>query len=249
MDPIPERPWESISMDFIMGLPKSDGYSILLVVVDRFSKYDIFILAPAKCPAEVATPLFLKHVVKYWGLPKSIVSDRDGRFTGRSESTGRSPFEIVTGQQPLTPNAISTGYKRNSPAAYRFSKEWQDQNELARSCLNKAAKKMKKWADKKQRHMEYQVGDLVLVKISTLDRHKGLHKSLILKYEGSFPIEKRVGNVAYMVKLPPTVKYHPVFHVSMLKPYHQDTEDLDRGKSSRAPIGIRIEFDMLALMF
>ena len=50
--------------------------------------------------------------------------------------------------------------------------------------------------------MEYQVGDLVLIKLSTLDRHKGLHKSLIRKYEGPFPIEKRVGNVAYSVQLP-----------------------------------------------
>ena len=82
--------------------------------------------------------------------------------------------------------------------------------------------------------MEYQVGDLVFVKLSTLDRHKGLHKSLIRKYEGPFSIEKRVGNVAYKVQLPPTVKYHPVFHVSMLKPYHKDVEDPDRGKSSRA---------------
>ena len=81
--PIPERPWESISMDFIMGLPKSEGCNIIMVVVDRFSKYGIFIPAPAKCPAEVAAPLFLKHVVKYWGLPKTIVSDRDGCFTGR----------------------------------------------------------------------------------------------------------------------------------------------------------------------
>ena len=40
-------------------------------------------VTPAKCLAEVTSPLFLKHVVKYWGLPKTIVSDRDGRFTGR----------------------------------------------------------------------------------------------------------------------------------------------------------------------
>ena len=85
--------------------------------------------------------------------------------------------------------------------------------------------------------MEYQVGNLVLVKLSTLDRHKGLHKSLIRKYEGSFPIEKRV------VQLLPTVKYHLIFHVSMLKPYHKDAEDPDRGKSNRAPAGIRTEFD------
>ena len=66
------------------------------------------------------------------------------------------------------------------------------------------------------------------------------------KYEGPFPIEKRVGNVAYRVQLPPTVKYHPVFHVSMLQPYHKDTKDPDHEKSSRAPAGIRIEFDKKA---
>ena len=102
---------------------------------------------------------------------------------------------------------------------------------------------MKKWVDKKMRHMEYQVGDLVLVKLSTLDRHKGLHNSLIRKYEGPFPIEKRADNVAYRVQLLPTVKYHPVFHVSMLKPYHKDMEDPDRGKiqsnTSRNSHGVR----------
>ena len=51
--PILERPWESISMDFIMGLPKSEGCNIIMVVVDQFSKYGIFIPVPAKCPAEV----------------------------------------------------------------------------------------------------------------------------------------------------------------------------------------------------
>ena len=72
-----------------------------------------------------------------------------------------------------------------------------------RACLNKMAKRMKKWADKKRRHMEYQVRYMVLVKLSTLDQHKGIHKSLIRKYEGHFSIEKRAGNVAYKVQHPP----------------------------------------------
>ena len=70
-------------MDFIMGLPKSEGCNVIMVVVGRFSKYDIFIPAPAKCPAKITAPLFLRHVVKYCGLPKMIVSDRDGRFAYR----------------------------------------------------------------------------------------------------------------------------------------------------------------------
>jgi len=89
----------------------------------------------------------------------------------RSESTRKSPFELVTGHQPLAPNSIAIGYKESSPTAYKFAKERQEQNELAHLCLSKGTKRMKKWANKKMRHMKYQVGDLVLVKLSTLDRH------------------------------------------------------------------------------
>ncbi|CAL2247615.1 unnamed protein product [Prunus armeniaca] len=70
-------------MDFIVSLPKSEGCGSILVVVDRFTKYATFIPAPADCNAEEAARLFMKHVVKYWGIPKSIISDRDTRFTGK----------------------------------------------------------------------------------------------------------------------------------------------------------------------
>ena len=49
--PIPEKPWESISMDFISGFPKVSDYKFILVVVDRFSKYAVFIPASDACPA------------------------------------------------------------------------------------------------------------------------------------------------------------------------------------------------------
>jgi len=67
--PIPERSWESISMDFIVSLATSDGCNWVLVVVERYSKYATFIPAPKECSAEQAAHLFFKHVVKYWGFP------------------------------------------------------------------------------------------------------------------------------------------------------------------------------------
>ena len=70
-------------MDFIVGFPNVDGFGSIMVVVDRFSKYGTFIPATKNCPAEEASRLFLKNVVKYWGVPQSIVSDRDGHFTGK----------------------------------------------------------------------------------------------------------------------------------------------------------------------
>ncbi|EOY14161.1 Uncharacterized protein TCM_033451 [Theobroma cacao] len=63
--PILDKPWDSVSMDFIMRLPKANGFGSIMVVVDRFSKYATFIPATKECPAEEATKLFFKHVVKY----------------------------------------------------------------------------------------------------------------------------------------------------------------------------------------
>ncbi|KAJ7951827.1 Disease resistance protein [Quillaja saponaria] len=100
---------------------------------------------------------------------------------------------------------------------------------------------MKKWADKGRRQLEFQVGDLVLVKL-TKEQLKGLrgqdHK-LIRKYEGPLPIVSKVGKVAYKIDLPPWMKIHPVIHVSNLKPYHPDPEDPARNQSTRPAVNLK----------
>jgi transposase InsO family protein len=76
------RTWDSISMDFIIELPVSDGCLSVWVIIDRFMKMAHFI--PLKDGEKKATDLvkiFLKEVWRFHGLPSSIVSDRDSRFT------------------------------------------------------------------------------------------------------------------------------------------------------------------------
>ena len=70
-------------MDFIIGFPKVDGFTSIMVIVDRFSKYAVFVSMPKECTAEMMTKLFMKNIVKLWGIPSDIVSDRDVRFIGR----------------------------------------------------------------------------------------------------------------------------------------------------------------------
>ena len=67
-------------MDFIERLPKSEGYSVILVVVDRFTKFAHFL--PVKHPytAVIIAQLFFDNIVKLHGLPETIVSDRDTIF-------------------------------------------------------------------------------------------------------------------------------------------------------------------------
>ena len=81
--PILDSPWIYVSMDFIIGMPKVKGMGLVFVVVDRFLKYAVFMAIPSTWTVEVAADLFYKIVVKYFGLPKDIVSDKDFRFIGR----------------------------------------------------------------------------------------------------------------------------------------------------------------------
>uniref|UniRef100_A0A2N9HGB9 RNA-directed DNA polymerase n=1 Tax=Fagus sylvatica TaxID=28930 RepID=A0A2N9HGB9_FAGSY len=79
--PIPPRPWYSISMDFIEGLPKSNKQNVILVVVDRLTKFVHFMALAHPYTAAKVADIFMKNVFKLHGMPTSIVSDRDTAFT------------------------------------------------------------------------------------------------------------------------------------------------------------------------
>ncbi|TYK25835.1 reverse transcriptase [Cucumis melo var. makuwa] len=269
LDPllVPTRPWESVSMDFITHLPKVGNFEAILVIIDRFSKYATFIPTTKQCSEEMTAQLFFKHVVNLWGVPISIVSDRDGRFIGSFwtklfsflrtslnisssyhpqtdgqterfnymleeylhdfvnarqknwvqlldvaqfcfntqtiSSIGRSPFEIVSGRQPVLPHLVDHPFAGKNPQALNFTKEWKQTNDIARAYLEKTSKRMKKFRGRKDQR-------------------------LVRKYEGPVEVLKKVGNTSYRVALPTWMKIYPVIHVSNLKPYHQDTEDLQQ---------------------
>eukprot|EP00253_Pinus_taeda_P011330 PITA_11330 len=80
--PIPEWKWETISMDFITGLPRTKkGNDSIMVVVDKLSKAAHFIPAQSTYKAVQIAHLFMQNVFRLHGLPKVIISDRDVKFT------------------------------------------------------------------------------------------------------------------------------------------------------------------------
>jgi len=78
---VPERPWKSIEIDFLCGLPPSKGFTVIMVVVDRFSKM-IHLIPFKDIPNATQTAkAFIKHIYKLHGLPYDIITDRGSQFT------------------------------------------------------------------------------------------------------------------------------------------------------------------------
>ncbi len=79
--PIPSRPYKSLSMDFIVDLPWSDGYNAAMVTVDHLTKHVQFIPMTTGQNAKGFGELFGWEVVCCFGLPSSIICDHDPRWT------------------------------------------------------------------------------------------------------------------------------------------------------------------------
>jgi ribosomal protein L21E len=142
--------------------------------------------------------------------------------TSQHSGTGKTPFEITFGKPPPTiPQYLagtSTIYVVDDLLANREAMLTDMRRKLA-----KAQHTMKASADAHRRDVQYKVGDWVLVKLRphrqtsvTQSTYSKLHK----RYYGPFQVLDKIGSVAYKVQLPPDSKIHPVFHCSVLKPYH-----------------------------
>ena len=104
-----------------------------------------------------------------------------------------------------------------------------DKVRLIRQRLQAAQSRQKSYADKRRRPLEFQVGEQVLLKVSPAKGviQFGLRGKLNPRYVGPFEILERIGDMAYRLALPFSLEgVHNVFHVSMLRKYVRDPEQI-----------------------
>jgi len=78
--PVLEKRWEVMSMDFIVELPESGGYDVIMVVVDLVGKWAHFMETVTTVTVASAANLYLRHVWKHHSLPHQVISDRGPQF-------------------------------------------------------------------------------------------------------------------------------------------------------------------------
>uniref|UniRef100_A0A8C6MBY8 Gypsy retrotransposon integrase-like protein 1 n=1 Tax=Nothobranchius furzeri TaxID=105023 RepID=A0A8C6MBY8_NOTFU len=276
--PIPHRPWSHIVLDFVTGLPMSKGFSVILTIVDRFSK--ACHLVPLKSlPSSTETAnLLIKHLFRLHGLPSEILSDRGPQFVSRvwsdfathlgakvcltsgfhpqtngqvermnqeqeamlrcicasnpagwssqlawveyahnshtSSSTGQSPFEVSLGYQPPLFPSDSASSTSVPQFLCRACRTWT----RTQAALQRTADRNRRIADHHRRPAPaYTLGQMVWLSSRDI-KLRDCNRKFSPRFLGPFPVAEVLGPVSVRLDLPPSMKVHPVFHVSLLKP-------------------------------
>ncbi|KAJ9514733.1 hypothetical protein QJQ45_028390, partial [Haematococcus lacustris] len=138
------------------------------------------------------------------------------------ESIQNTPFFVNYGQSPVTPVLLDLPPGR-VPSAQAFTKVWQMSVASARTNMARAQERMVRYANAHRRPVRYVVGQQVLLSTRNLALKAGAALKLLPKYIGPLLVSALVGPVAVKLVLPACMnRVHPVFHVSLLKPYKGD---------------------------
>jgi hypothetical protein len=148
--------------------------------------------------------------------------------TARHVSTGETPFFLNYGRHPIVPAGLMgvpppIGDNRQVPAADDFVRGLKEALSTATRSLERSVARQKRLADTRRQDQEYLVGDMVLLSTANLALPRNLTRKLAKLYDGPFQVLERVGQNAYRLELPASVRLHPVFNVSQLRPYRQPT--------------------------
>ncbi|KAI3735110.1 hypothetical protein L6452_14598 [Arctium lappa] len=234
---IPVWKWDEITMDLVTGLPRSPkGHDAIWVIVDRLTKSAHFLPIKETYSLEKLARLYIDEIVTRHGVPSSIVSDRDARFTSafwRSlqrelgsqlnyhASIQAAPFEALYGRKCRTPLCWNEVGERQLTGS-EIVQVTADKVDQIQAILKIAQDRQKMYVDKRRKPIEFQIGDKVMLKVSPWKGvvRFGKKGKLRPRFVRPFIITRRVGEVAYKLDLPESLRgIRPTFNVSNLKKY------------------------------
>ncbi|XP_050890689.1 uncharacterized protein LOC127096115 [Lathyrus oleraceus] len=191
---IPEWKWDSISMDFVSGLPRNpSNCEAIWVIVDKLTKSAHFIPIKIDYPMERLAKLYIEKIVSLHGIPSSIVSDRDAR---ESVVVGPEIVQQTTDKIKMIREKMKVSQSRQ--------KSYHD-------------KRRKVLEFEVNDHVFLRV-----TLVTGVGRELNSCK-LTSRFIGLYQIFEKVGDVAYQIMLPPSLaNLHDVCHVSQLRRYIVD---------------------------
>ncbi|GJR13387.1 putative reverse transcriptase domain-containing protein [Tanacetum coccineum] len=238
---IPVWKWEGIAMDFVTKLPRtSSGLNTIWVIVDRLTKSAYFLPMREDYKMERLDRLYLNEIVARHGVPISIISDRDSRFTSRfwqsmQEALG-TRLDMSTAYHPLTDGqsertiqtledmlracVLDFGGKSVVRQLCGLRLETTEKISQIKDRLKDVRDRQKSFADKRRKPLEFSVGDYVLLKVLPWKGvvRFGKKGKLAHRFVGPFEIIEKVGPVAYQLDFPEELNgVHDTFHVLKLK--------------------------------
>ena len=170
-------------------------------------------------------------------------------------ATGESPFKVAYGVEPLMPTdlaleGVQSEFEK-SQVAEDFVVQREAMLEKIKLHLDKAQKRYIKQVNKGRRQVDFVEGQKVWLNVKNFTLPEGLTPKFMAKYAGPFVIAKRLFEDVYKLELPQEIKVHPTFHVSLLKPYHEDTLRPERKQVLRPLpelVGDHLEYEVEGIL-
>ncbi|KAG8499058.1 hypothetical protein CXB51_005458 [Gossypium anomalum] len=230
---VSEWKWDRVAMDFVSSLPLSPRMKDpIWVVVDRLTKLAHFIPIRSDYSLDKLAELYISDIVRLHGVPLSIVSDRDPRFTLRFWKKLQDALGTKLHFSTTFHPQIDGQFERIIQILEDILRccilefeEIEQKVKVIRDSLEVASNRQKSYTDLKRKNIEFEIGDNVFLKVSLWKKVLRFDRKgkLSLRFIGLYEIIERIGPVAYRFLLPPELeKIHNVFHVSMLRRYRSD---------------------------
>eukprot|EP00253_Pinus_taeda_P017399 PITA_17399 len=224
---IPSQRWEEVSMDFIIGLPKFEGKSVIMVVVDRLTKYAQFCALSHPFKADTISTTFIETIQNLHGNRRIITQwvkwlplAEWWYNTSFHTATKMTPFMVPYGYQPPS---ITSYLRENSKVQVveHHTKNQQQVLQLLKDNIVLAQNIMKQQADQCCSERSFDVGDWAFLRLQAYKqislKQAKKDTKLSPKYYGPYKVLQNIGTMAYKLELPAASRVNLAFHVSYLK--------------------------------